>query len=317
MASAVERIQVSGARMPAGLPRFAARVAATWLALVLSLLVMTPALAGLFGSARLERAAGAQQSAPQARLDRAERLVVAQLDDVRSDLLLIGATSAVSRYLSVDGADDAGVSNDLREFAATRDWCRRVLLAVAGRAPVIAERASEQPACGPLLEVAAGLSPGTLLLDRVSAPAGPGVRLCFALPLEARAAGAAVLVAEVDPAVLFADVTALSGVDGSPSLADGHGRWLLEPPFPAVPLVRRGIGLSSWQGPAGGRWEIAVPGSDPARDASSPAPARQETAVIVALAGFAALVIVQARGWRQRQHAWIEPTASSSGEEVR
>ncbi len=231
MASAVSRCLASTARVHArGL---VVRVAVAWLAIALSLLVIMPALASVFGSSRLEQAGPGRRAALQ-RLDRIERLVVAQLDGVRSDLLLIGATNAVRRYLAEDDADADGVSNDLQAFAATRSWCRWTLLAVAGREPVIAERTHEKPVCGSLLEVAAGLSPGTLLLDRVSAPAGPGVRLCFALPLEAGAAGPAVLVAEGDPVVLFARLAALPVADGSPFLSDGHGRWLLEPPSPSL-----------------------------------------------------------------------------------
>ncbi len=315
MASAVSRCLASTARVHArGL---VVRVAVAWLAIALSLLVIMPALASVFGSSRLEQAGPGRRAALQ-RLDRIERLVVAQLDGVRSDLLLIGATNAVRRYLAEDDADaDAdGVSNDLQAFAATRSWCRWTLLAVAGREPVIAERTHEKPVCGSLLEVAAGLSPGTLLLDRVSAPAGPGVRLCFALPLEAGAAGPAVLVAEGDPVVLFARLAALPVADGSPFLSDGHGRWLLEPPSPVTPLLRRAVALSSWQGPAGGRWEIAVPWPDPAPDTSSTAPVHGWTPVIAALAGLLALVVVQAGERRRRQRAWIGRAATSADQEL-
>jgi hypothetical protein len=275
------------------------------------LLVTLPAVAGLFGSQRIEQAGAVQSSALELRLGLASRLVVAQLDDVRSDLHMIGATSSVARYLHEPDAEGAAaVANDLQEFVATRDWCRRIVLAPPGREPVTAERAVERPVCGPLLAVVAGLSPGTMLLDRVAAPAGSAARLCFGLPLETERAGAAALVAEGDPAALFADVAALFPGDGGLFLADGHGRWVVEPPARVGPLVLRGLALSSWQGPAGGRWEIAVAGPARAESTSSAAPPHEWTAALVLIAGLVSLVIAQAIESRRRQRTQLQAVDS-------
>ena len=235
----------------------ATRVARAWLILTGALLVVLPAANALFGRQRIEQ--------PDARalagveLDAASRATLARLDHVREDLQLIGATSSLTSHLrsgngrSGDGGETPSAAADLRQFVLTKDWCAGIGLASAGRAALTVERDGRGLGCDPLFAIVGGLTPGTLVLDRVDVAGAP--RLCAGLSLEADS-GAAALVAEADPAVLFPEVSLASGDDGPFFLADAHGRWLVGPP-PNTPLVKSPLALSSWQGPAGGRWEIA------------------------------------------------------------
>jgi hypothetical protein len=130
------------------------------------------------------------------------------------------------------------------------------------------------------------------VLDRADVAGAP--RLCVGLSLEA-AAGSAALVAEADPALLFPELAPTAADEVPLFLADGHGRWLVGPP-PDAPLDRSPLALSSWQGPAGGRWELAraavaltVPGPGAGLSPGESAAAIGIVAALMALALTSAL----------------------------
>jgi hypothetical protein len=242
----------------------AGRLTGTWLMLAAALAVVLPAAGRLFGQQRAEQPVARARA--DAKLDDVGHAAILRLEHTREDLLLIGATSSLTGYLrsrEERAGEVEATLTDLRQFVATRDWCLGIGLAPPGGAAVVAERGGRSLGCDPLFAIVAGLTPGTLVLDRADVAGAP--RLCVGLSLEA-AAGSAALVAEADPAVLFPELAPAAADEAPLFLADGHGRWLVGPP-PDAPLVRTPLALSSWQGPAGGRWELsrtaipmAVPG---------------------------------------------------------
>jgi hypothetical protein len=275
-----------------------ARLARAWLILVTALAVVLPVAGRLFGLQRVEQPAA--RALADARLAAAGHATLLRLDHTREDLLLIGAASSLSRYLRAGeerAEDGEAVAADLQRFVATNDWCLGVGVASTGRSAVVAERRDQSLACDPLFAIVAQLTPGTLVLDRAEVAGAP--RLCAGLSLAADV-GSAALVAEADPALLFPELAASSAEGGPLFLADGHERWLVGP-SPEATLVRRPLALSSWQGPAGGRWEIARVLTPVLVPRPVAGPSRSESAAAIGLvAALMALALTSALDARRR-----------------
>ncbi len=298
-------------RRASGGRRFVRHAILAWAALALVVLAL-PILVELFGSQKKGESGTLSSLAPLPRLDLAGRLVAARLDEVQSDLRWAGAAVWATRYLRDPAADRRAAAADvLQGFVSTREWCTRIVLAAPTGAPLSARRGGEPFGCATLLAIAGAVSPGTVLLDRVPAASGTGTRLCFGLPIASDGAGAAALVVEGDPTTLFADVAALSAGDAGTFLADGQGRWLLAPPPGVGALVREGLALSSWQGPAGGRWQVAV--QDPARTGEPGAvpPVHEGPGWLLLAAVPLAIVIAQAIRLRRKWQRSSAPVADA------
>jgi hypothetical protein len=284
------------------------------------LAVALPTLTTLFGAQLTERD-GMLNPTPfgrEARLDGAARLVVSRLAWARSDLHLVGATSTVTQYLrQPDVATRLAVTHDLYAFVATMDGCRRIVLAPVAAQAIVADREMERPACGHLLAMAANLPSGEILLERASATDEAAARLCMGVSLTASPNARAALVAEYDPGVLFADLTALFPGEGGPFLRESRGLWVIAPPAAAKPLASRTFLLPSWQGPSGGRWEIAL-----ARRSDAAADQRRELPVALSLLAASALALVSAYAVKKRreqlaQLARVDGEANPAGRTAR
>jgi hypothetical protein len=183
--------------------------------------------------------------------------VVSRLAWIRSDLNLVAATNTMAAYLrQPNAAARAALSHDLHAFVAGMTGCRRLVLAPATGAAVIADRGLGDAACGRLPASAATLRSGAILLELAEAPTGR--RLCIGMGLTVDLDVRAALVAEYDPSEAFGDLTTQLPEGSSLFLREGRGEWVTVPPAGAVPLTSRLFVLPSWQGPSAGRWEIAV-----------------------------------------------------------
>ncbi|HVO10284.1 MAG TPA: ATP-binding protein [Vicinamibacteria bacterium] len=241
----------------------------------------------------------AREAEHASRLALAGRIVVSDLSTARSDLQMLGAIGVVRDYVgNPDPKRKAALARDVSRFVAAEAWCRGVTVAPAGAGG--AEPRPDASLCGGSAKPASALPSGSMLLDR-ALPAGEGAPvLCLALPLGPGVDGNRwSLVAEVEPAELFADLRA-PGEEG-PFLQDGQGRWLLAPAAKAGPLDAETLTLSAPDGSSSGTWRILFP--DEGHDRSSVASRRHNlalAALLLAASGGGALALARSIEARRR-----------------
>lgn len=251
----LDTITPAGARKRA---RTTARVLGLAFVLWLPVAAILVATFGLLDvtDTRTARSLLRRQSSEQ--LEVAARLVRGRLSSARADLALLSVSTLVERYVR-DPAPSrlADLRRELLRFTTYRPWCTGVRVVVPDHPPVLTERESTGVQCPSELIGAVQTLPASEALLGHTRDVWPSGRLCLGLPMEGPPRGIALL-AEIDPAVLFADLDSL--LSGPlPTVFDGSGNHVAGP-APRSPDAHGpslAVGLPGWHGPSAGTWHVA------------------------------------------------------------